>query len=372
VIQHGTCPGRPGRARRLPALLVGFALAAACASAPRSPILDQTAAVGSSAPVQDAKEWAPQAFAHAEQLRQRAEEAHASGLRQEAAALAEQALAAYEHAVILARAAQATQRVATAKQQLSVEREQLRALESAQREVAAQADALELEYKVARDAEPLHPIEAADATREAARRTAARSILQNARLLCLAARLLDSDAPVTPLQQRADALEATLQTSPRPTPIDEAVSLRSACLSLLTDVRREGHRKSPAEDPADVLLSQLSTALDGAAPFRDDRGVVVPLWSAFGKSGALSDGARAQLARLAEIAAANPSFAVMAVVHGPGNSASATRELQKWLASNGLGKAPVEDAAERLPATVLPVRGAPTSTGRIEFVFVAR
>jgi hypothetical protein len=98
----------------------------------------------------------------------------------------------------------------------------------------------------------------------------------------------------------------------------------------------------------------------------------VALWGAFDKRGALSEGARVTLEKLSEIAAAHSSLPVMAVVHGPGPSADARGELQSWLSQRGLAGAPVEDAGLLLPATVLPVRGSPPPTSRIEFVFVSR
>jgi hypothetical protein len=329
--------------------------------------------MASSRSLAQAKEWAPQAFAAAEGIRDRAEAAHAAGNGATAAALAEHSLAAFQHAVVLARLAQAEQRVASATQQQTVMQQQLDALQTSQKAVAERATALELEYKVARDAEGLEPIAAADPKREAARRLAARSIVEGARLLCLAARLLDEAAPVAPLQEQLDALDADLDASPRPTPINEAVRLRSSCLRQLTDVRRGQHQRDPAADPADVLLSRVSTTLPDSRPFRDDRGVVVAVPDPFSTTGGLTAAARRTLGQLIEIARSNAGFPILAVLHHRARDGKPTRTaLEQWLVSKPLPRATVHDARDRLPASVHPVRASGANDSRVEFVFVSR
>src|SRR5262245_3534172 len=104
-------------------------LSAGCASTPRPPVLDQSAAVAENPALDAERQWAPQAFAHAAQLQLQAEEAFDAGKRDESVALAEHALAAYQSAVAMARLAKAEQRIASAQQKLSTmrgERDELR------------------------------------------------------------------------------------------------------------------------------------------------------------------------------------------------------------------------------------------------------
>ncbi len=343
----------------------------ACATAPRPRSLQDATNVSSSDAVQASEQWAPQAYARAKGLLEQAEEAQSDGKVELASALAEHALAAYQRAQIQARVAKAEQRLATAKERLASAEQQLNILQTSQKEVAARAEALELEYKVARDAEPLAPLEGADPRREAARRVAARSIIEGGRLLCLAARLLDAKTDVSDLSAKMNELEGRLEQSPRPTPVNEATALRSACLERITRIRMKQQRKAPAKDDADVLLSRLSTAMSDTRAFRDDRGVVVPLDRAFDAKGELAQATLGKLSELAEIAKANPTFPLMLVIHGrPNYTASATENVRQWLDQHGLQKTAVFDAGDQLPATVQLTTSA-ADAARLEFVFVA-
>ncbi len=346
-------------------------LAIACANAPRPKSLQDASSVSTTEAVRASEQWAPQAHAKAGNLLQQAEAAQSSGKVDLAAALAEHALAAYQRAQVQSRISQAEQRLARAKHQLATLTQQHHALQSSQKEVASRAEAVELEYKVVRDAEPLAPIEAADPKREAARRVAARSIIEGARLLCMAASLLDPDTSLSNLMGKMDSLESRLDESPRPTPVDEAVALRSACLERLTEIRMKQQRQSPARDDADVLLSRLSSAVADARVFRDDRGVVVPIEPAFDSKGTLAKTAQKLLSELLEIARANPGFPLMVVVHGrPEGSAPAAENVRRSLSQAENSTVTVVDAGDRLPASVMPTAASKHAT-RLEFVFVA-
>ncbi len=360
------------------ALLLGGVLSASCATSPRPQVLDESSRVAASEPVDHAKQWAPQAHARAEQLRTKAAEAHDDGDTQAAAALANHAIAAYQRALVLARLAQAEHRIAGAKQELAELQEQRDSLRSAQQAVAVQVQRLELEYKVARDAEPLEPIDKADPKREAARRVAARSIIESARLLCLAAKVAGGasddvqSATVSQLETQLGALEQRLESSPAPTPIDEAYRLRSDCLRAVTRLRDQRRAEAPANDPSDVLLTRLSESFPASPPFRDDRGVVVTLTSPFDDGGGLTPGAITSLSHLAEVSAQNTSFEAMLVLHGK-PSTSRTSNLKQWVEKQpGLEAAIVHDAETRLPASAGHVAGTPAESSRIEFVFVPR
>lgn len=354
---------------RLLAVAIG-SLLLACASPPRSGTLDRAASVSDRNANEQLRHWAPQALAKAEGLREQAEQAQEAGDVALANALAEHALAAFAHARVLARLASAEQRLAAAKQEKTTIEQEMQALTSMQQVAAQRADTLELEYKTVRDAEPLHPVEAADPKREAARRVAARSILEAARLLCLSAKLLDERAAADPLLGRAAELELKLEQSPSPTPIDQAVKLRSGCLQLLTDTRRAALQEAPADDAADVLFTKLAAALPDLRPFRDDRGVVVSLPAAFDRAGKLTEDTRERLQALVEVARANPSFPLMAVVHHAQQPAAVAQQaVQDWFTAHGSGVRglKVHNAGERLPASVRPTRIGP----RLEIVFVA-
>jgi hypothetical protein len=390
-------------------------LASACTRLPRPKSLEDSERLAESPSLEQARRWAPQAVAHAEQLRDEAEAAHDDEKPDEAAALGDRAVAAYERAVALARLARAEQRAASAEQKLSSLQSERALLQKSQVDLAAQADALELQYKVARDAEPLEPIEKSSASREAARRRLAESVIEEARLLCVAARLLDpnaaaqtatrekSELETTPSQQlsaggagvqpapastglaptldrpsaeqRLDGLEQRLASAPVPTPVNEAVLLRSECLTALTAARREKRLAAPASDPADQLLAELSEAFAGSAPFRDDRGVVISVSAPLNARSELTPAASELLQRLARVSRAHPEFPILLVQHGKSPRASEREQpsqaLQRWLNDNAPSRASLRHAGDRLPATVAPVRGAKPSDSRLDFVFVA-
>jgi hypothetical protein len=354
--------------------VLGLALAlGACASVPRPPVLDESARVARNPALEPERQWAPQAFAHAAQLQVQAEDAFDEGKSEQSAALAEHALAAYQGAVALARLAKAEQRVASAQQKLTLMRQERDELRTSQRDVAAQADALELEYKVVRDQEPLEPITAALPGREAARRSLALSITEQARLLCIAARLTDPKLELTAQERALDELERVLQGSPSPTPVNQAVELRSACLRALSEQRRRHALSAPAQDPSDVLLAELSRALPETPPFRDDRGVVVTLADAFDAKGPRAKVLDA-LTTLTQVARANPEFAVLVVTHDSRSrtlAAAAKAPLERWRLDSALPRLALHHAGDRLPAVIAPIKGAPPTDPRLEFVFVA-
>lgn len=345
---------------------------AACASVPRPALLDESAKVAQNQALEQERQWAPQAFAHAAQLQQSAEDAFDAGKSELSAALAEHALAAYQDAVALARVAKAEQRVASAQQKLSAMRGQRDELRTSQRDVAAQADALELEYKVVRDAEPLEPVGAAQPAREAARRSLALSITEQARLLCIAARLSDPKLELQAYERSLDDLERELLGAPSPTPVNQAVALRSNCLRALSDVRRRQALIAPATDPSDVLLSELARALPEAPPFRDDRGVVVTLPNAFDAKGPKS-GVQNTLKTLLNVARNNPKFSLLVVSHDARSRplpAEARAALERWQREADMPRLALRHAGDRLPATIAPVKGAPPTDPRLEIVFV--
>jgi hypothetical protein len=336
-------------------------------------VLDESSQAATNPALEAEKQWAPQAFARAAQLQEQAEDAFAAGHDAESQALAEAALGALQRAVALARLARAEQRAQSAQFELANLRKSRDELHASQTDLAAQADALELEYKVVRDAEPLEALTPADPGREAARRSLAVSVIEQARLLCLAARLTDAAAPVADSEKALDELEANLATNPKPTPVNRAVELRSDCLRALSELRRSRSLADPTSDASDVLMTELARALPKHPPFRDDRGVVVSIDNAFDAKGARPE-TDETLHSLTEIAHAHPQFGVLVVSHtrrGRSLDAPAKDALERWQTSANLPRLMLRDAGDRLPATILPVRGAPPADPRVEFVFVA-
>jgi hypothetical protein len=160
-----------------------------------------------------------------------------------------------------------------------------------------------------------------------------------------------------------------------PTPVNEAVLLRSECLTALTAARRDKRLAAPASDPADRLLSELAEAFADTPPFRDDRGVVISLRAPLNARSELTPAASELLQRLARVSRAHPDFPILLVQHGrsartPDRDAPSAA-LQRWLDDNAPSRASLRHAGDRLPATVAPVRGAKPEGTRLEFVFVA-
>lgn len=349
-------------------------LGVACATLPAPEVLTVARERESMPPTLRARELAPQAFAHAQRLRERADAAYESGDREGAQILGEHALAAFQHAVVQARLVRAKQRINESQAALTAAETELVALNRAQQETEAEAKALELRVRVARDAEPLEPVEKAAPAREAARREAALSILEAARLLCLSARMLEpSRGDANTLAAELDAVERQLESRTTPTPIDRAMTLRAQCLEQLTLTRRSARKAAPQADPADVLFVQLKQALPDRFPVRDDRGVVVTGSDVFApKKGELSE-AGSQLTRaFAGVARAHAEFPLLVVLHGPEEQSAARKEaLSKALAEAGAPKVEVVSVGTRIPSSLAVVKGAATSSSRVEFVLVA-
>lgn len=368
---------------------VAFALAfsiAACGGASGTSVarISDASRMRATLAGKDAEKLSPQAFAEADAALRDAREAEARGDATAAELHAERAMAAYQRAVALARLARATEEEASAREALA------RALEQAQRWSVArataerEADDLEKQLKVAREAKLPAPSGAADPDRERARLVAAQSLVTQARLLCSAARLVSPQAPgLTEAENAAADLEKKLDQKPRPAPIDAAARARAACLSSLTKAKRAG---SSEADRSDALLGALSQSTDpkakGAvdlAPARDERGVVVTLRNVF-KGEALTQEAQTTLKDLGRVAAAHPSFAVQVVLHDatPPSAAEAAvnakrgEAVVKALEAGGAppAKMKVEQAGARAPVIDPADAKRRERNARVEIVFV--
>jgi flagellar motor protein MotB len=333
--------------------------------------------VRASAAVREATSLAPQSVARAEEARKRALEAQAAGDDVAASLHAELAVAAYEHAVVLARLSRAKTDEDEASDARARAVEQMKQLSASRTAVEREVDDLDKQLKVAREAALPAPSGPGDASREAARLVAARSLAMQARLLCGAAKIVASGVEgLADAESQLAALEKQLESSPKAAPIDAAARVRAQCLALLTKARRT---TSESESSTDALLAELSAA-GGWDPARDERGVVVTLRGLF-KGAALRSEAEAKLRDLGRVAGAHPAWGVQVVVH------DATPPSQAEAAANGAraeavvkaivsGGAPSSKVTSELAGAKAPIvdpqdaarRG---RNARVEVVFVA-
>jgi hypothetical protein len=292
-------------------VVIGLAVQA-CAAAPRRvAALDQMERVRSAGDVQAGARFAPEAYARAEQERDLAQQARASGDDLGATLHAERAVAAYEHALAVGRLARATAELADAQKSLDDANTQEASLDASRARL--ERDAEELEQRVRLERERRAPSSSLPATpeREAARTIAAQSLSMQARLLCAAARLVAAAAPgLADADKEVTSIAERLTKHLRPAPIDDAARARAHCLEVLTRARRSGRDDATL---ADGLLAELSAA-GGWDPVRDERGVVVTLREAF-RGAELTEAAAQKLQELGRVAAAHPQFAMQVVVH---------------------------------------------------------
>jgi flagellar motor protein MotB len=288
------------------------ALLFGCGGAPlRVAAIEDMNRVRGSAGAQEGARLAPEVVARAEQERDFALRAHASGDQVGATLHAERAVAAYDHALVVARLARASTELADATKALNDVTTQAQGLEASRDKLHRDADDLEQRIRVARERMLPAASGTADAEREAARAVAARSLGMQARLLCDAARLVASDAPgLGEADDQVAKLDERLARGARPAPIDDAAAARVHCLEILTRARRA---RGDDTNSADALLAELS-ASGGWDPVRDERGVVVTLHDAF-RGAELAGEAASKLKELGRVAAAHSGFAMQVVVH---------------------------------------------------------
>ncbi len=380
---------------------IGVAVAAplgGCAPVPRPAVLSQADEVGKGAGAVEARTFAPQAFLHGEKLRAEARAAADAGDLASAQILGERAIAAYAHAAALARIARADQGAADAQAKVAALDPEAATLDGEQLRVAAEADAIEIKVKVARDAQAVVPSGPADPARETARLAAARALALEARMLCGAAKLLAASptpppasappASAAPAAKAADPsadleaasaealrLEADLAAPKGSAPIDHATRARARCLAALTLARRAGTPVGKAPGAGDALLTELSAA-GSWSPSRDDRGVVVTIRGAW-KGASLTKDGESRLAALGRVAAAHPAFPVEVVIHTDkdptdkdrAEGAARAEAVAKVLRAQRVERVEVVAAGARAP--VVDPRGRDRArNARVEVVFV--
>jgi hypothetical protein len=352
-------------------VLVGLV---SCAPPPRPAVFAEVDRTRVTAAAKESSALAPQAFLAAEQLRRDAIRAYDDRDRAGSEIIAEEALAAYTHASVLARLAKADDRVTATTARIAVSGQDVAALEEKQRRVAAEADDIELRFRVTRDALPVASSEPGTADREASRLASARALSLEARLLCVATQMLGPDTPgVTAAFQGLDQLDAEVQKKPTRAPLDAAVRLRAACLSELTGARRATATNAPESGATDALLEELGRA--GFEPRRDDRGVSAILREAF-QGTSIMPAARERLTALGQVGHAHPAFPVLIVVHAARGSttprdAARADAAAKVLTEAGAPHVQAKTAGDALPVVQPGRADAALRNERLEIVFVA-
>ena len=367
---------------------------AACAPIPKPTVFSQVDAVHDSPASAEARKLAPTAYAHADKLRAEARAAFDQGDVAGSQMLAEHALAAYEHALVYARIARAETEAKDADAALSASQTEVAALDAEQARVAAEVTALEARIRVSKDAQPVVASGQVQAgsEREIARLAAARSLALEAKMLCTGARLLlpslpeGSPAPVgaperSALVTQLDEADIFVTKTNEsiagggPAPIDLATRARSACLSVLTNMRRSMTTAARAPGGGDALLGEIS-ATRLFSPFRDERGVIVTIRDVF-SGDKLTPAATQRIEALGRIAKANRGFPVAAVMHqekepsAKDDAASKARAEALSAAFRAVGVTSVNVLEAGTAAPVVDPRSAERKrNARVEIVFI--
>ena len=341
----------------------------ACATLPRPVVLDQTLSASTSAEMSTVKQRAPQAFARAEQLRLRAEQA----LRDEqlllSKALAENALVAFERASLQARSIQVRRQIALTKLAAEQRTRQIAELSALQEKAAEETKRLELRLEIEQNALPRARVEPGGGARRAAAQAAsAKSIVEAAQLLCVAARLLDPEhtevrAALTQAESLADKIG---QFAPHEA-LNQAMDARVKCLQLLSDVRAKDAKPSAA-DTADVLLSKLSPSLADLRPHRDDRGIVLTAHDVWTPAGELTPQGRDILDRVMPVVRSN-NLPLLVVVYGTEAGVSDSKLIEQSLGTKHVDV--TVRFAENVPS-LLAVSPAEAKKSRTELILVTR
>ncbi|HEV3190992.1 MAG TPA: hypothetical protein VGY54_10870, partial [Polyangiaceae bacterium] len=204
--------------------VISAALAVACGGAPiRVAALDEVERIRATPTAKEGAASAPETYARAEQEREQARAAHASGDNVAAMLHAQRAIAAYGHALAVARLARATVELADAQRSLVDATAQEQSVEATRAKVEHEATELEERLQIAKGRLLPAASGTASGEREAARRTAAKSLAAEGRLLCSAARLLSADAGgLAAAEAQIASLRKLLANGARPVPIDDA------------------------------------------------------------------------------------------------------------------------------------------------------
>lgn len=344
-----------------------------CANLPPPRSVEEANHVMETPAAREAARLAPQAHAQALKLRDRADAAYQAGDLAGAQILGEHAIAAMNRAFVLTRVVKAQRRFDEATAKLAKARTRLAELDEQAQRITAEADNLELKLKVARDAQPLADLESGSPAREKARAAAAKALVSQARLLCLATRLLDPKrAGLSERLTKLDKLEQSLSGGAT-VDVNAAIVARSDCLKELTLVRRPRLVAAPAEGLTDALLEEL-TKSEKFYAFRDDRGVVVVLRDLTTPDHKPTATGVETLEALARVAKAHPEFPLLVVTHTTTSKAGQDADLEsilKVLKDKGAPKVEGHSAGDAQPVAPQRRPGAKQRNTRVEIVFVS-
>jgi len=325
-------------------LLLEAVVVSACAHAPRPVVFAQLDRERVEPAVVAAKSGSPTLFGKAEALRAKAEQAFHAGDSATAELLAQHALATYHHAVATARLTAATIEQSKHATRLTKATEQLAADEASRVDVDREADRLDAEVAIRREA--LAPVVSGktDPAREAARWTATRANLAVAEALCTGAQLLAPNAKgVADAQKILGEVAVKAKNDKNPAPIDSSTRARAFCLKALTNARSV--TVAGGGPTGDALAKELTDA--GFPASRDERGVVatlamVPAKDAPFEGSKLTAPGKAHLETLAKIAKARPTWGIVVVVHAapgkldPARDAARAKLIQQELMAGGV------------------------------------
>jgi outer membrane protein OmpA-like peptidoglycan-associated protein len=243
--------------------------------------------------------------------------------------------------------------------------------------VDREADRLEAEVAIRREALAPAVSGKTDPAREAARWTATRANLAIAEALCNGAQLL---APKAKGVDEAKKILADVQTKAKnekeTAPIDSSTRARALCLKALTNARSVAVAGGGAT--GDALIKELEDA--GLAASRDERGVIatLPAGSFEGGSGKLTAAGKTQLDALGKIAKSRPTWAIVIVVHAAPGKVDATRDtaraktVQDGLAAAGAdgSRVAVSTPGSTLPSIDPKDTKSQAKNERVEVIFV--
>ena len=306
-------------------------LLVSCAGAPRPVIFAQIEREREKPNVVAAKSGSPTLFGKAEALRARAEQAFRAGDTATAELLGHHALAAYEHAVATARLTSATIEQSKTAARFAKASEQLTADEASRVDVDREADRLEAEVAIRREALAPAASGKTDPAREAARWVATRANLAVAEALCSGAYLLSSKAKgVEDARKVLAEVVSKAKTEKEPAPIDSSTRARALCLKALTNARSVTVAGGGAT--GDALVKELADA--GFSASRDERGVVavLPVGSAKDspfEGSKLTAPGKTQLETLGKLAKARPTWGIVIVVHAAPGKLDAARDTAR-------------------------------------------
>lgn len=354
------------------AALVASSVACGGPSEPKTSSVREAAHLRDGVLGRDVRALAPQVVAQADKDLDEARRAEAADDIVGAELLGSRATAGYSRAVVLARRARAEADLRDAEAEATRRGAEAEAHRRARLEQEDRGAQLERQRVVlAAGLTPTPTSKAADPERDKARLRAAAAYVVEARLLCGAARLVAPGAKLDAALAQVDAAETKVGAfgpGASAAAIDVSSRAREACLGALSSARAQAPATA-ARTKGDDLLAEVSSALhgEGAAPTRDERGVVVGLRDPF-RGRALTPTALSRVEELARVARAKPDLRLQLVVPATANAADEGARVAAVKAAVERAGVPAERFAIERPNAGLAARvtGAP----RLDVVLV--